>query len=477
MMDHDSNVRWLEQIAAYQDGALSDAEFEAFEQTLQTDAEKRAFFIQVNEQSVTLAEVIRSRVVSKAFDEAADTSGARLSTDEARCDELEQGRTSFRPALALIAAVAAGLLLLVSWMNRSDQPTPDRLLVEDRVGTVTFGNQAVWATGQSESIPSEVTTLVASTKYELESGITRIKLSGGAVVSMSAPATFSLNSGTELDLESGKMAARLPGETSELTVRVGEISVRDLGTSFGVTAAKAGRVDVAVFDGKVSVTKSSMPSSQAPRVFVEGEAFSSLGSEPVRDEQAFDPESYRDIWPLTVGVNEISNVVDFVVPGSGKPLADLKDDHKLFLIPEQLNTKFDSMRSIKLIQPGQTWPQALVEKIDLPTRQSIHSYLLVYQPETSRFARGVTLSGSVEFEKPIIGVAATRDQLLETDVPFGLDAIDYSTLRYRKLEETTSERSEIPADTVSIDSERHRVFFNLSVGAGRDHLRVLVQGD
>ncbi|WP_146537251.1 hypothetical protein [Rubripirellula reticaptiva] len=270
---------------------------------------------------------------------------------------------------------------------------------------------------------------------------------------------------------------RLPNEQSALTVQVSDFELRDLGTSFGVTAAPEGRVDFAVLDGKVAVTKRSESPRPQEQIFVEGEAFSASAENSVRNKMPFEPERYQDIWPLTVGINELSNVIDFVVPGATNPLGDLTDDHKLFLIPEQLNCRLDRPVELSLIRPGQTWPQASVSPVKLPSRENIRSYLLVYQPQSSRFGKRISLSGSVEFERPILGVAATRSQLESTDEPFGLKTIDNGKLAYRYLEERDSERGELPADTISIDPSGHRLFFHLSVGAGKDHLRVLVQGD
>ncbi|TWT84625.1 Arylsulfatase precursor [Planctomycetes bacterium CA13] len=98
------------------------------------------------------------------------------------------------------------------------------------------------------------------------------------------------NAGETLRFESGKMAARLPTEQSELTVIVGDLHVRDLGIAFGITTEFDGVVDVAVSNSESKL--------HAEHVFLEGPAFSTSNAEPKRKTIPFNPDRHEDIWPL-----------------------------------------------------------------------------------------------------------------------------------------------------------------------------------
>ncbi|TWU46795.1 hypothetical protein Poly59_57680 [Rubripirellula reticaptiva] len=179
-MDDQSYQRWLEQIAAYQDGSLSNEQLREFDQALQADEQKRAIFISVHEPTIGVMEVLRARFVAS---EESSATGSGLVPG-----------VSFSPrrsTLLLASGIVLFLLIGFFWWAIHDDA------FSGQVAEVTYEKQAVWQTASSDKSIRELTYLQPATNYMLRSGITRIKMSDGAVVSMTGPAAFTLVNGHE----------------------------------------------------------------------------------------------------------------------------------------------------------------------------------------------------------------------------------------------------------------------------------------
>lgn len=82
-------------------------------------------------------------------------------------------------------------------------------------------------------------------------GTAEIAFDSGAMVRLEGPARFRLDSSMGLALSSGRLAADVPPNAVGFTVGVGDLSVVDLGTRFGIDIDAAGEPGVHVFDGRV----------------------------------------------------------------------------------------------------------------------------------------------------------------------------------------------------------------------------------
>jgi hypothetical protein len=272
----------------------------------------------------------------------------------------------------------------------------------------------------------------------------------------------------------GKLAARLPDNDSRLLVRAGDLEIRDLGTAFGVTATEHGEVDLAVFDGSVAIRSTGGMTNEREETLVEGNAISTSSGGDERQKVLFDSALYQDIWPLAIGIDDASNIVDFVPPGPNVRLESLAHDHRLFLMPERLNQRVQKPMTLDLVQRGQTWPTTRPVRQTIGRKKVVSSYLLVYKPENSQYRDLRALSGRVSFQHPILGVAVEPAQLRKTDRIFGTSGVDYKAFAFRRLEDKTTEEGDLPADSLRISDDGRQLYFNLYVGAFSDHIRVLV---
>lgn len=446
-MNEKQRDEFLRQIAAYQDGGLPESELAQFDHQLRDDEEKRALFIEVQRHSVALAEIFREETIVPTDDAVANPSG----------------RSRYPWYVGAVLTVAGCLALFFLF-------TPHQATVPVDYATLTFAEHAHWK-GVS---PVPGSHLGHRVSYELDAGAIRLQMRGGGIVSMAAPASFTVVDANTIQLTSGKLAARLPDKDSELLVRAGDLEIRDLGTAFGVTATEEGEVDLAVFDGSVAVRSSDGVSNAREDTLFAGDAISASEGNPERQEIPFDSGIYRDIWPLTIGVDDASSIVDFVPPGPDVPLKSLADDHRLFLVPERLNQLVEKPITIDLVEPGQTWPTTRPIPHTIGREKVVSSYLLVYKPEHSQYRDLRALSGSISFQYPILGVAVEPAQLRRTDRIFGTSGIDYKSFAFRRLEDKTTEEGDLPADSLRISDDGRQLYFNLYVGAYSDHIRVLV---
>ena len=73
---------------------------------------------------------------------------------------------------------------------------------------------------------------------------------------------------------------------------------------------------------------------RSTKIVSEGEAVAIFRDATAANSIEFDSKPFAQLWPLTVGIDSVSNLIDFVPPGTGLKLAALASDDRLFLFPE-----------------------------------------------------------------------------------------------------------------------------------------------
>lgn len=121
--------------------------------------------------------------------------------------------------------------------------------------------------------PLRVGTALEPGSIQLESGLAQVVFYSGARVIIEGPAELRLVSPTEAVCISGRVLAEVPMPARGFRLRTGQLSVVDLGTSFGIDAGR-GRTEVHVFKGKVEV----QPGTAGEQALAEGQAALVQGS-------------------------------------------------------------------------------------------------------------------------------------------------------------------------------------------------------
>jgi hypothetical protein len=125
------------------------------------------------------------------------------------------------------------------------------------IATLDLSSNAVWG---SADLPPAGGKLIAGTTLSLKSGAVQLKRTRGGKLVVEGPLELRLDSDTEYTLQSGRIAASIPG--GGLTLRCPTGSVTDLGTEFGVAVNSSGQTEVDVFEGRVTAALSSTASTE-----------------------------------------------------------------------------------------------------------------------------------------------------------------------------------------------------------------------
>lgn len=433
-------------IEAYLDDSLAPREVARLSARLEQDKDARALYLKLSRQHAALT-LWGEQQTGRA---AAQPPGETIPFPSPR-------RTARRRWAWLAAAAGLAVATLLTW--RLARPAP---------AMMTYAGDAVWETGTGPRADGDL----ARGEHVLRAGVTRFVTRAGAAVSVAAPARFRLVSADRIELSEGRLTARMQREDARLTVVSGGAEITDLGTSFGVDATQPGKAQVVVFDGEVAVKKGA---GQELRL-TEGQA--AQASEMSVAAAKYDPEAFRDLWPLTVGIHEASETVEFLPPGPMlRPLREYRADGKLFLLPEQQKAVTDAAYAIDLSTDVTQWPDSPVSPYPLMRGHRVSSYLVFFQPVS--VGKGVRrLSGEITFHQRVLAIICSDNALTATDARLGLKSADYRTPGQRRgLEEADKENyrgAQLPHDSISLTNGGHTVRFDLFVSDEREQMRIVV---
>jgi ferric-dicitrate binding protein FerR (iron transport regulator) len=177
-------------------------------------------------------------------------------------------------AVARAMALAACFVVLAAgyalWLKRPS----GKGTTSTAVAMLTRAVDARW--GQSNG-PLRVGGALEPGWLRLESGLAQVVFYSGARVVMEGPTELRLVSPSEAVCPSGRLLSEVPQPARGFRLKTDQLSVVDLGTSFGIDASH-GRTEVHVFQGKVEV----LSGSAAKQPLGEGQAAVAQESTPLR---------------------------------------------------------------------------------------------------------------------------------------------------------------------------------------------------
>ena len=310
----------------------------------------------------------------------------------------------------------------------------------------------------------------AGEKLVFSSGITRMEFTNGAVVAIEAPAELSIRSGDEVVLEHGRLNAWCPETAHGFRVVTKEATLTDLGTSFGVSAAKDGTADFVVLDGKVVVQK-----DNETRQIERGGAVQAKRGTRLSD-VAFETSPFRRTWPVASGIRSTRGEVVPAPPGTPEALAEMENDTQILVIPERRDFKPAVSIPVDITEPGlYEGPNLMAAyKVTPPTGTRVRSYLLRYNPLGQLKARGPRrFEGSVTFDRPVLGIITFSRKLNRTDAMLTrapLPKVNVQDTGLRGLE-----RGPIPADRVELSADRRTITVTFFADESVDEIRAITE--
>ncbi|HEX2746696.1 MAG TPA: FecR domain-containing protein [Verrucomicrobiales bacterium] len=439
---------FLQRAVRWQDGSLTEPEVSVFEQEMMASEEKRKVFAEVQMRSMLMNEILRRQAYAHG-------GVTQISSIRSRRSVIHRLRWVW-PAVAALLLV--GVVALVWRPGRG--PSVQGLAV------VSFEHVTEWEEGRGP-----VNGQLKEGGYSLTSGTVRLTMAHDATVAtLAGPARFDIVAPGNIRLHEGRLSAQVSNPDAGFTVLTDALTVLDRGTVFGVDVRSDGEALVSVVEGKVDVAT---PGSQQMERIEQGGRVVAHPKRPRVRQPATDAVSgFEDLWPLTMGVDGQSNLVEFVVPRAKHRWNDYRSDTRLFLMPERQRVKPEGSVSVD-IAPGVPLDKKRRDHTGHPLTApgKVNSYLLFFRPAEGSPPREEDISGSITFSRPVLGIIADGERLISSDETYGHPRVTYRDKPRRGIEQW---KKKAERDVVRISRDGRRVYFNLHTTGDPDEFRVLV---
>lgn len=229
-----NNTRLQQLLDLHFDGGMEDTERLEMEGLLREDPAARTAYWQAAEWHALFRQWGEETTGRRAAEEMLQS----VATPAPAPPAARRRRRPALIALATLGAVAAVCLILVPlWL-----PVP--------VATVAQESDAVW---NPAGLVPEPGSAMKPGILILEKGSAAISLHQGASVVLEGPARIRVDRANRIELQEGRLRARVPMQAHGFTVATPNFTVVDLGTEFGCQVLPDGSGEVHVMEGSVEV--------------------------------------------------------------------------------------------------------------------------------------------------------------------------------------------------------------------------------
>lgn len=354
------------------------------------------------------------------------------------------------------------------------------VLLPQRGGASDLAPMVAIATYLSSNPGSSVTSKVvrAGEECQLLEGMMRLEFGNGAVVAVEAPADLTVKSPDEIQLRSGNLNAWCPETAHGFLVTTASGTLKDLGTSFGVSANPDGTSDFLVLDGEVEV---SMNGEQ--RTLQKGNAVRTTQKEGLSD-LAFEPSAFKHTWPVASGIQSTTGQVIPAPPNTPEIVAAYEDDDHVIVIPERRAFLPPSELPIDADKPGTYGPGGMLlhsprdntKTLVCDDGARVRSYLIRYNPVgVLEFGVFRKFEGSVTFDRPILGVITSTGKLNLTDGVASSTPLPPLEINPQMRGLEGGPRT-LP-DSYALSKDRRTITVWLNAGESVDELRIITADD
>ncbi|MEL7500443.1 MAG: FecR domain-containing protein [Planctomycetota bacterium] len=433
--------------SAVMDGAADEHQRRELTELLRTSATARDEYLALVDLHATLATHITT---------ASSTSVSRTN------QTLAPPRRSWIPYVTA-AAVAACLLISIILIGPGDSEA-----TTDSFATFAQATEAIW-----DSAPMGVGERIGAETLQLKEGLIRLEFDSGVEVTLEGPAVFKLVDESKSELKSGLLTATVPPGAEGFTVDTPAAQVIDLGTSFGIDLSNEGFANVSVFDGEVEVSTpmTTERDTTTKHLISEGESVR-IGTDHKVEDISFDPKPFENMWPTASGIVSSTEAIHFVPPWP-RQIRFVKSDDQIFVGVEGRPVQLQTELNVNISEPGNCAEPGDLSPIAVPTKTTVRSYILHFSPESQLGRRRAKrVSGSITFDRPVLGIIVRHEELLASRQRFGRRSVGEANQR-RELSLTGNDMG----DRISLSEDRKTVSLDLiSLGRSSDLVRVIVAG-
>ena len=361
---------------------------------------------------------------------------------------------SLRREVWLTAAAAA--VILCGWLGwRSISSNPDSV-----VEAVSFVQHA-----------SRSTALVVGVGFKpgdwirFEKGRVAVRFESGAKLAVEGPADFQILSNNGARMTRGRATIRVPGKIKGFMLDTPAERIVDLGTSFGVNIEQNGATSISVFEGSVELRGKQHGSG--PQQLSAGESVRVAGNLVAPSDIPYDVSDYLPTWRTSFGVEAIDGAMRVAEPSERAMPGKTVDRNRLLIFPERESVQLLSGFVVNATEPGEyRFPNGLKHVVALQSPMVVDSYLVQFNPGQSVTAESPNrFSGTLKFDRPVVGLLFRAMMLDESDAMLGLPAADFGDIFRRGIN---------ASDEVSLSVDRRTLTVSFDVINGVDQIRVLV---
>ncbi len=154
-------------------------------------------------------------------------------------------------------------------------------------------------------------------------------------------------------------------------------------------------------------------------------------------------------------------------PTNVPPNALTSDTHA-FVFTERECATLASNLPVDVVNPSGTYDETTTQAGIVPSGTQVDSYYVHFDKVGD--AGTATVSGTLTFDRPVLGIIFLRPTLNATDAAVGAPGTTYTS------NDSSFRGYEGPSDTVHVSEDGRTVTFSATVGAFQDELRIITEG-
>ncbi|MBI9019573.1 MAG: FecR domain-containing protein [Phycisphaerae bacterium] len=209
----------------------------------------------------TSAELLREKIVSMEPEPELELPKVKSRPLPVRKPISISGILRFSGAIAAMIAVVILLTLAEDYSN-----APKNYKALGNIASIVDTVDARWSNPEMQNINYPFN--IKCGNYELQEGYAVIEFNNGTELVLEAPICLEILSNKEVNLELGRLVAKMDPGKKGFVVNTPGGKMIDLGTEFGVEVTNNKTSDLYVFDGKVSIAPKQNNISNAPAAII-----------------------------------------------------------------------------------------------------------------------------------------------------------------------------------------------------------------
>ncbi len=284
----------------WESGTLDESGIERLREILKSDPSARSQFVQMQMMSAAL-QLDNEAGLGLPLDAGAQATSMAASPSTRLRGQLRTPSFWIALAASLLVCVLGSWLVYSQVSNGSSKPIQSTELEtsndhessqEATARGVALLTRLVDVTWGDNQPAVEAGAALSPGRFAIKAGHAQVEFFCGATIVLEGPAELELESATLAKVHRGRLRAHVPPAARGFSLEVGELTVVDLGTEFGLSVSPGG-ASIQVFEGEVELQR---PANKTVSLKT-GEAVAQNPAGELQATQAT-PESFVDIADL-----------------------------------------------------------------------------------------------------------------------------------------------------------------------------------